>query len=148
VSRLYLLALAAVTLACAATPTAAQKKEHSHEEQHFNVTPPANVREAWLLIATKVKDAQRLLAEKQTDAVHEIGEQLEAAVHVLKESSTMVTGDKHARLASVLEQLDKVVDDLHHAAEDKDAAQTGLELGKIRTLLPLVEAQYPAGALQ
>jgi hypothetical protein len=75
-------------------PTAAQTKEHGHEERHFKVTPPANVREAWLLVATKVKDAERLLADKQTEAVHEIGEQLEAAVHVLKEKSTMVAGDK------------------------------------------------------
>src|SRR5215831_14442048 len=137
-SRRYLLALAAVVFACGAMPTAAQKKEHGHEERHFKVTPPANAREAWLLIATKVKDAERLLAEKQTEAVHEIGEQLEAAVHVLKEKSTMVAGDKQARLASVLEQLDKAVDDLHHAAEDKDAEQTRLELSKIKSLLPLV----------
>jgi hypothetical protein len=72
--------------------------EHDHEERHFKVTSPANVREAWSLIA-RIKDAERLLAEKQTEAVHEIGEQLEAAVQVLKENTTMVTGDKQARLA-------------------------------------------------
>ena len=92
-------------------------------------------------------DAEKLLADKQTEALHEIGEQLEVAVHVLKEKSTMVTGDKQARLASVLEQLDKAVDDLHHAAEDKDAEQARLELSKIKSLLPLVVAQYPPGVL-
>ena len=95
-----------------------------------------------------MKDAEHLLASKQTEAVHEIGEQLEAAVHVLKEKSTMVTGEKQARLASVLDQLDRAVDDLHHAAEDKDSAQASLELSKIKSLLPLVIAQYPPETLQ
>ena len=126
----------------------AQKSEHTHkEERHFKVATPVDIKAAWLQISTKVIDAEKLLADKQTEALHEIGEQLEVAVHVLKEKSTMVTGDKQARLASVLEQLDKAVDDLHHAAEDKDAEQTRLELSKIKSLLPLVVAQYPPGVL-
>ena len=60
-------------------------------------------------------------------------------MHVLQEKSEMVTGDAKTRLASALTQLDKAVDGMHHAAEDKDAAQAGLELGKIKSLLPLVE---------
>jgi hypothetical protein len=35
---------------------------------------------------------------------------IEAAVHVLKDKSTMVAGDKKAKLSSAIEQLDKVVD--------------------------------------
>ena len=135
-------------LACTWAPALAQKSEHTHkDERHFKVTTPVDIKAAWLLISTKVRDAEKLLADNQTDAVHEIGEQLEAAVDVLKKKSTMVTGDKQARLASVLDQLDKAVDDLHHATEDKDAAQARLELSKIKSLLPLVVAQYPSGAL-
>jgi len=135
-------------LACTWVPALAQKSEHTHkEERHFKVTTPVDIKAAWLQISTKVSDAEKLLANKQTEAVHEIGERLEIAVHVLKEKSTMVTGDKQARLASVLEQLDKAVDDLHHAAEDKDAEQARLELSKIKSLLPLVVTQYPPGVL-
>jgi G3E family GTPase len=81
----------------------------------------------------KVIDAEKFLANKPTEALHEIGEQLEAAVHVLKKKSMMVTGDEQARLASVLDQLDKAMDDLHH---DMDTEQARLELSKNKSLLP------------
>jgi len=150
-SQGFRLAMIAATVAFAfITPGLAQKKhDHAHgKDKHFKVTPPADIKAAWSLITTKVAEANRLLADKKVEPIHEIGEQLEAAVHVLQEKSPMVTGDRKIRLSSVLKQLDKAVDDLHHAAEDKDAARVGLELKKIQGLLPLVEGQYPAGALK
>jgi len=142
--------VAAVALALG-TPALAQKKDnhaHGKEERHFKVTPPADIKAAWTLITTKTAEATKLLAEKKVEPIHEIGEHLEAAVHVLEEKSTMVTGDKKTRLTSALKQLDKAIDDLHHAAEEKDAGRVGVELKKIQGLLPLVESQYPAGALK
>ena len=150
-SQGFRLAMIAATVAFAfITPGLAQKKhDHAHgKDKHFKVTPPVDIKAAWSLITTKVAEANRLLADKKVEPIHEIGEQLEAAVHVLQEKSPMVTGDRKIRLSSVLKQLDKAVDDLHHAAEDKDAARVGLELKKIQGLLPLVEGQYPAGALK
>jgi len=142
--------LAAVACLVLASPAMAQKKDHDHgkEKAHFKVTPPPSLKEAWTLITTKVAEAEKHLADKKLEPIHEIGEQLEAAVHVLEEKSDMVTGDKKTRLASALKQLDKAVDDLHHAAEDKDAGKIGIEIKKIKGLLPLVEGQYPAGALK
>lgn len=138
----------AVALGYAGPALAQQKKDHTHgNESHFKVTPPADVKAAWTLIATKVADAEKSLAAKQLDPIHEMGEHIEAAVHVLEEKSTMVTGDKKNRLSSALKQLDKAVDDFHHAAEDKDAAKVGLHLNKIKGLLPLIQSQYPPGAL-
>ena len=131
-----------------AGPATAQKKDHSHDkESHFKVTPPADVKAAWTLITTKVSEVEKNLAAKQLEPVHEAGEHLEAAVHVLKEKSTMVSGDKKTRLASAIKQLDKAVDELHHAAEEKDASKMGLGLNKIKGLLPLIQAQYPSGTL-
>jgi hypothetical protein len=126
------------------------KAEHDHGEEakHYKVTPPADIKAAWTLVTTKVAEAEKHLADKKTEPVHEIGEQLEVAVHVLQEKSDMVADNAKARLASALTQLDKAIDGMHHAAEDKDAAQAALELGKIKGLLPLVEAQYPAAALK
>ncbi len=129
-----------------AGPAAAQKKDHA-KESHFKVTPPADVKAAWTLITTKVSDAEKSIAAKELEPVHEAGEHLEAAVHVLKEKSTMVSADKQKKLRSAVEQLRKAVDEMHHAAEDKDASRAGLGLAKIKMLLPLVEAQYPSGAL-
>lgn len=136
-----------VALGYAGPALAQQKKDHAHgKESHFKVTPPADVKAAWTLIATKVADAEKSLAPKQLDPIHEMGEHIEAAVHVLEEKSTMVTGDKKNRLSSALKQLDKAVDDFHHAAEDKDAAKIGLHLNNIKGLLPLIQSQYPPGA--
>jgi basic membrane lipoprotein Med (substrate-binding protein (PBP1-ABC) superfamily) len=59
----------------------------------------------------------------------------------------MVSGDKQKNLISAIKQLDKAVDEMHHAAEDKDASKAGLGLKKIKGLLPLIQAQYPAGTL-
>ena len=114
---------------------------------HFKVTPPADLKAAWTLITTKVSEAEKSLAAKQLDPIHEIGEHIEAAVQVLEEKSTMVSGDKKTRLTSTLKQLDKAVDEFHHAAEEKDASKVGLGLSKIKSLLPLIQAQYPSGAL-
>ena len=126
----------------------AQKKEHAHEkEAHFKVTPPADVKAAWTLITSKVSEAEKSIAAKELEPVHEAGEHLEAAVHVLKEKSMMVSGDKQKKLISAIEQLDEAVDEMHHAAEDKDASRAGLGLKKIKGLLPLIEAQYPSRTL-
>ena len=131
-----------------AGPSTAQKKEHSHaKESHFNVTRPADVKAAWRLITSKVSEAEKNLAAMELEPVHEAGEHLEAAVEVLKEHSTMVSADKKTRLSSAIEQLDKAVDELHHAAEEKDAGRAGLGLRKIKDLLPLIQAQYPSGTL-
>jgi hypothetical protein len=131
-------------------PAFAQGKDHKHgkEASHYQLTAPVDIKAAWTLISSKVAEAEKLLADKRIEPIHEIGEQLEAAVHVLQEKSETVTGDAKIRLASALTQLGKAIDGLHHAAEDKDAAEAGIELGKIKRLLPLVEAQYPAGALK
>jgi hypothetical protein len=126
------------------------KPEHAHgkEAGHYKVPPPADVKAAWSLIVSKVQESETKLAGMQMDAVHEIGEQLEAAAHVLQTKSDMVTDAARKRLDSALAQLDKAIDGLHHAAEEKEAAQATLELGKIKGLLPLIENQYPAGVLR
>jgi len=148
-SRLLVVLAAAGSLAIALPALAQKKDDHGHgKESHFKVTPPADLKAAWSLISTKVAEAEKSIAENKIEPVHEITEHIEAAVHVLQEKSTMVTGEKQTRLTSVLKQLDKAVDDLHHAAEDKKAAQVGVEVKKIKGLLPLIEGQYPAGTLK
>ena len=148
-SRL-LTVLATVCLVAIALPAVAQKKDdHGHgKESHFKVTPPADLKAAWSLISTKLAEAEKSVAANKIEPVHEITEHIEAAVHVLQEKSTMVTGEKQTRLTSALKQLDKAVDDLHHAAEDKKTAQIGVEVKKIKGLLPLIEGQYPASTLK
>lgn len=145
--------LIASTIAIAAsfvtTPLMAEGK-HEHGDKaghadnaHFTVAPPADLKAAWTMITTSLA-----AAEAKPETVHESAETLEVAFHALEEKAAMVTGDAKIRLASVLKQADKANDALHHGAEEKDAAKVMAELKKLKALLPLIEAQFPAGALK
>lgn len=140
---------ATVAILSFASPLLAEGK-HEHgdkaghaDKAHFTVAPPADVKAAWTMITTGLA-----AAEAKPDAVHETAETLEVAFHALEEKASMVTGDAKTRLASALKQADKANDALHHGAEDKDAAKIASELKKLKALLPLIEAQFPAGALK
>lgn len=123
-------------------------KGHSEDAEHYEKPTFATVKDAWAFMTTKIGEAEKLLDEKKIEPVHEIGEQIEGAVHTLEEKSDMVADDAKTKLASALKQLDKAVDDMHHAAESNDAAAARLGVKKIKALLPVVEGLYPAGALQ
>ena len=152
--KTYLAVFAACSLA-AALPTLAEDKhdhgaEHGHAEKEAHYEKPsfASIKEAWAFIKTKVDEADTSVAENKIEPVHEIGEQLEGAIHTLEEKTDVVSQSNKVKLTSVLKQLDKSADDLHHAAESKDPAAAALGIKKIKGLLPLVEGLYPAGALQ
>ena len=149
-TKVQLALVLAVTgsLACA-SPVLAQDT-HNHGDKvahsdatHFKVAPPADVKAAWAMIVDSMATA-----ESQPDNVHEAAEKLEVAFHALGEKSATVTGEAKNRLTSVLKQADKANDALHHGAEAKDSAKVSAELKKIKALLPLIEAQFPAGALK
>lgn len=147
---LTLATAAAIALGLGSPSFAQDKHNHASDEKgghadkaHFTVTAPADVKAAWIMITESISSA-----EAKPDAVHEAAEKLEVAFHALGEKSLMVTGDAKTRLASVLKQADKANDALHHGAEDKDTAKVSAEIKKIKALLPLIEAQFPAGALK
>ena len=148
VTKLFAMTVAIAAMFAASPLMAEGKHEHGdktgHDDKaHFKVTPPADVKAAWTMITTSLS-----AAEAKPESVHESAETLEVAFHALEEKATMVTGDAKARLASALKQADKSNDALHHGAEDKDAAKVAGELKKLRALLPLIEAQFPAGVLK
>jgi len=123
--------------------------EHGHADTaHFEAKEFATVKDAWAFIAAKVPEAESLAAAKSVDPLHELAEQIGSAVHALEEKSGMVEGDAKTKLAAILKQLDKAADDLHHAAEEKDADGAALSVGRMKGLLPVVESLYPAGALK
>jgi hypothetical protein len=151
------IAVAALGLVCASPASAEEKHEghehgagheHKAEKPHFEAKSFASPKEAWTFIIEKTAEADKLVAAKTIEPVHEIGEQLDDALHTLEEKSDMVTGDSKTKLAAILKQLDKSAEELHHAAEDKDADGTALALGKIKGLIPAVEGLYPAGVLK
>lgn len=130
-------------------------KEHSHDEghshgaadNHFSVKAPETVKDAWALITTKVSETETALSAKNIDTAHEASEHLHAAVHTLESKPDAVPAESQTKLSSVLKQLDKAVDELHHGAEDKNVEAAEAALTKFKGLLPLVEGLYPAGTL-
>lgn len=145
--NLLMTAVTVVALSFAMPVTAGDKHDHGGkghaDKSHFKITPPADVKAAWAMIMESVA-----AAEAKADAADEAAEKLEVAFHTLEEKSTMVTGEAKTRLASALKQADKANDAFHHGAEEKNAAKAAAELKKIKALLPLIEAQYPAGILK
>lgn len=154
IQKIFVAFIAACSIASALPAWAEDKHEHGAEhghaekEAHYEKPSFASIKEAWAFMKTKIREADTLVADNKIEPVHEIGEQLEGAIHTLEEKSDMVSEPNKAKLTSVLKQLDKSADDLHHAAEAKDAAAAALGIKKIKGLLPLVEGLYPAGALQ
>lgn len=152
VAAVAALTLAAPVMAAEGHDHSADAAAHGHEkdhgdQQHFEGKSFEGVKDAWAFLTTKVAEAEKLVAEKNIEPVHEIGEQLGAAVHTLEENSNMVTGDAKTKLDSILAQLEKALDDLHHGAEKGDADATALNLKKVKGLLPVVQGLYPEGTL-
>lgn len=121
---------------------------HAEETQHYEKPAFSNVKAAWAFMVLKIGEAEKSIGEKKLEPVHEIGEQMEGAVHTLEDKSDMILADAKPKLASVLKQLDKAVDDMHHGAEKADQAIVELSLKKIKGLMPLIEGLYPAGTLK
>lgn len=151
-AALAALSLAAPVMAADGHDHSADAAAHGHEkdhgdQQHFEAKSFEGVKDAWAFMTTKVAEAEKLVAEKNIEPVHEIGEQLGGAVQTLEEKSDMVTGDAKIKLASILAQMEKALDDLHHGAEKGDADATALNLKKVKGLLPVVQSLYPQGTL-
>lgn len=146
-------ALASLCLALC-PPAWAEKDEHGHEHKHEEAKSHddakalGSVKEAWTLLSTKVAEADQHAAAAKFDLIEPVAHDLESVVKTLSEKSGMVEEGKKANLASAIKQLDKAVEAMHHAAEEKDAAAVGGETKKIRGLMPLIEGLYPAGTLK
>lgn len=148
-------AVAALAIGTALPVFAADEAGHDHkageaghgDEAHFAKKSFGSAKEAWGFVSEKTAEAEQLVASNKLEPVHEIGEQLGSAIHALEEKSDMVAAENKSKLASVLKQMDKAADDLHHAAEKGDAAASSLSVKKVKGLLPVLQGLYPSGSL-
>ncbi len=108
----------------------------------------AGPKEAWAFINLKVSEAEKLVAAKNVEPIKEFGENFDAAINTMDAKSDMITADSKTKLTSVLKQFDKAGDDMHDAAEAKNADAAALSLKKLKGLMPLIESLYPSGALK
>jgi len=123
--------------------------DHGHaDKRHHEVTEPKTIKQAWQQITNGLVAAQANIDASAFEPIHAFAEQLEEALHFLADHSNAAEEKNRKRLESVIKQLDKVADNLHHAAEDKDLTKIKQEVKKAQSLLPLAEAQYPKGILR
>lgn len=81
------------------------------------------------------------------DEIHAKAERLPGYVATLLEHSDSLDTAKRARVEGAAKQVQRVADALHMAADGNDAPRTRKELKRLYSLLDLIRAQYPAGAL-
>jgi len=122
--------------------------DHGHEhgaaqeQPHFDIPKPETAEAAWTLLDDTAAAAKGALEKNDLNALHESGEKLEVAITSLKEKTDLAPEENRKKLASVLGQLGKAIDRLHHAAEDKDIAGAKEALDLIDSLRPMAKPLY------
>lgn len=127
---------------------AAEQGKGDHADVHAEAAKYPSVGAAWAAVQEGIKTIEGLTAQKNLKPIHEAEQKITGALKYLAANSTMVTADKATRLKPALSQAIKLADSVHHASDAGDQAKTESEFKKLKGALKLVEAQYPAEALQ
>ncbi len=146
-----LVAIAALALPVAVGADGGQEapgSEHGgHGGHHSGHAATSSLSGAWAAL-TGARDA--IAKDVESGALGEIhakAEPLPGYVAALLEHSGRLDAAKRARVEGAARQLERVADALHVAADGNDAPRTRKELKRLDSLLDLIRAQYPAGAL-
>ena len=111
------------------------------------VSTPTTTSSIWAQMTAKRDAIARLLRSKQLKGIHDEAKGLETFGAELVKKSAMLDEDKLARVRGAVNQMARVADSLHDAADKGDGAGAAAEFEKLEGLLKVIEAQYPAGAL-
>ncbi len=144
-----------LSLAASADSGHAQKEDSASEGEHLGAhgdhggaaPQPASLASAWTALMA-ARDA--IAGDVESGAlgdVHAKAEPLPELVAALLEQSEDLDAGKQTRVKGAAKQVTRVADALHVAADRGDAARTRKELSRLDSLLELIRAQYPAGAL-
>jgi molecular chaperone GrpE (heat shock protein) len=123
-------AVAAVSAVCVLafmdTPRAFAHAGHSHGAA--NVVIPETAEEIMAEINKNHAEITAAVTGKKLKAVHDLAETMTALAKALPEK---VAEDKKARVQSTTDNMIKLLDTLHHAADDGDQPRSGIELKKL-----------------
>jgi plastocyanin len=109
--------------------------------------PAADLAGAWAALMA-ARDA--IAADVESGALKDIhgkAEPLPELVDALLDRSRDLEEGKRMRVEGAAKQVGRVAEALHVAADGGDAERTRKELSRLDSLLELIRAQYPAGAL-
>ncbi|MEE8164940.1 MAG: cupredoxin domain-containing protein [Myxococcota bacterium] len=119
----------------------------AHGGHGASTSQPASLAGAWTALMAARDDIASDVESGALGEVHAKVEPLPKLVAALLEQSGDLDADKRTRVEGAAKQVTRVAEALHVAADRDDAARTRKELSRLDSLLELLRAQYPTGAL-
>jgi hypothetical protein len=112
------------------------------------IARPSGLAAAWTALMAARDAVARDLDSGSLDTIRAMAEPLAKLADALLAQSEGLEAGQRGSVEWAVKQLPGVADALQEAAERGDAAQTRKELKRLDSLLELIRAQYPAGALE
>jgi len=103
---------------------------------------------AWASIQQLVKDMETAVQSRNLHGIHDPTMKIRAPIKVLKQHSSVLSGDKGQKMGAALKQLDSSVTDLHSAADEGNQADSEKALKTVESALDQLKAQDPEGAFK
>jgi hypothetical protein len=113
-----------------------------------NKTGSESPQTAWTSIQQLVKDMETAVQSRNLHGIHDPTMKIRAPIKVLKQHSTMLSGDKGQKMGAAVKQLDNSVTDLHSAADEGNQADSEKALKTVESALDQLKAQDPEGAFK
>jgi len=106
-----------------------------------NKTGSDSPQTAWTSIQGLVKDMESAVKAKNLHGIHEPTMKIRAPIKILKQHSSILSGDKGQKIGAALKQLDSSVTDLHSAADEGNQAGSEKALKTVESALDQLKAQ-------
>ncbi len=144
------LCLIALTVCLPVLPAHAHTDDEAAPHSQSPPTPLAvtSAGMAWAVAQEAAQALEKILPAGDLKAVHGQEQRLSGALQALGQQSAMVQGDKKVRLDAAVRQAVQLSNNIHLAADANDRAKAQAEFKKLQGAFKLIQAQYPAGALQ
>jgi len=113
-----------------------------------NKTGSESPQTAWTSIQQLIKDMETAVQSRNLHGIHDPTMKIRAPIKVLKQHSSVLSGDKGQKMGAALKQLDSSVTDLHSAADEGNQADSEKALKTVESALDQLKAQDPEGAFK
>lgn len=138
-------AFAISTLALSGTAFAHDHEDAEARPTHYEAQVPADAAAAFTQLQTNMDEIAVIMTKAELDsndleAVHAASYSLEAAVERLEESAESDVQK------SAVENLEEIVETLHHESEDHEVAETREAFAKLQPAIDVVEASFKTAA--
>lgn len=119
----------------------------AHSGEEHDGALPGDLTGTWNALLAERQAIEEAVAKGALGDVHPRAERMGKLALNLEPQSGSLPADKRTRVAGAAKQLVKLADSLHDAADGGDAPAVKRDLGRLASLLKLIESQYPPGTL-